>query len=188
VKVGFICEGETESIIIESLSFKKFLSSIGVELIMAVNATGSGNLLPNNIIPYTKILSDNGADKIIILTDLDEDKCITATKNRIDPNSNYLTIVSVRSIEAWFLADSKTLSSLFKGKFIYKFPEEEAQPREVLKQLFLQKTQGGIGLSKPGFAQKMITNGFNITNAAAHDNCKSAKYFIKKLKSLINNQ
>jgi len=170
VKVGFVCEGDTERILIESPSFKQFLNLIRVEFIMAVNATGNGNLLPKNIHAYTQILLDNGAEEIIILTDLDEDKCITTTKQRIDSNNNYITIVSVRSIEAWFLADSITLSSLLKEKFIFRFPEEEAQPREVLNQLFLQKTGRGIRLSKPGFAQKMITKGFTITNAAAHDN------------------
>ena len=184
VKVGFICEGDTEKRIVESPAFIEFLNSVEVSLTQVINATGNGNLLPKNIIPFARILSDGGAEKVIILTDLDEDKCITTTKNRIDPNNNYITIVSVRSIEAWFLADSLTLSTLFKKKYTFEFPENEKDPPEDLNKLLIQQTRRGIGLSKPGFAQRMINNGFAITNAAAHDNCNSAAYFVKILKSL----
>lgn len=184
VKVGFIREGETERIIIESASFRDFLTSIGIAFINAINAAGNGNLLPKNIIPFTQILSDNGANKIIILTDLDKDKCITETKKRIDPDNNYITIISAKSIEAWFLADSKTLSSLLKRTISYEFPEEAVQPWETLKLLFIQQSDRGIGNNKIIVAKKMIKNGFTITNAAAHDNCTSAKYFVQKLKSL----
>ena len=184
VSVGFICEGDTERIIIESGSFKLLLASINLQFIKAINATGNGNLLPKNIIEFTRILSEYGTEKIIILTDLDKDACIISTKRRVDSDSDYITVVAVKSIEAWFLADSITLSSILKEKFTYEFPEEAPQPRDVLNQLFLKKTGRGIGPSKPVFAQKMINHGFSVENAAAHNNCRSATYFFNKLKSL----
>ncbi len=77
VKLGFICEGETEKIIIESLAFREFLLANNFQLVKAFDATGNGNLLPENITPMVKNLLDEGAEKIFIITDLDEDTCIT---------------------------------------------------------------------------------------------------------------
>ena len=45
VKVGFICEGATEKIIVESVNFKNFLKENNLEFIRAIDANGNGNLL-----------------------------------------------------------------------------------------------------------------------------------------------
>ena len=50
VKVGFIVEGSTEAIVIESLQFKQWLIAQNIELVKPVlDACGSGNLLPKYI-------------------------------------------------------------------------------------------------------------------------------------------
>ncbi len=185
VKLGFICEGETEKIIVESSNFKEILDNNSCAFIKALDATGNGNLLPKNIAPMINNLLDEGAEKIFILTDLDEDECITKTKERIKAPSEIVTIVSVKQVEAWFLADSQTLSVLL-GEIDFRFqhPEIVPVPREVIQQLFLQKKGRGTGPSKALFATKMVNNGFSITNAAAHPNCPSARYFIAKIQSL----
>ncbi len=103
------------------------------------------------------------------------------TKQRIKAPEGTFVIVSVKKIEAWFLADSITLSSIFKGKFEFENPENETDPRQILKDLFVAKTGRGIGDSKPKFATRMVNNGFSVVNAAAHPNCSSAKYFLQKL-------
>jgi hypothetical protein len=185
VKLGFICEGETEKIIIESSSFKALLAENNCSLVKAFDATGNGNLLPQNIAPMISNLVEEGVEKIFVLADLDKDECITKTKERIEAPTDIITIVSVKQIEAWFLADSQTLSILLnETNFQFQHPETAPVPREVIQQLFLQKTNRGIGDSKPRFANKMIRSGFSITNAAAHPNCTSARYFIAKLQSL----
>ncbi len=178
VKIGFICEGETEKIIIQSENFKQFLLENDLELVNAIDATGNGNLLPENIQPFIKILKDDGAEKIFILTDLDTDKCITTTKKRINAPGDIVVIISVQQIEAWFLADSFTLSSIFKSDYVFHNPEKENYPREKLKEIFIEKTGRGIMDSKPRFAKWIIKQGFSILNAAQHSNCTSAKYFI----------
>ena len=183
VKLGFICEGETEKIIIESLAFKELLSALNIEFIKAFDATGNGNLLPANISPMINNLIEEGAEKIFVITDLDEDVCITQTKERINAPEGIVVIVSVKQVEAWFLADSSTLTSIFNEEFLYDNPESELEPRTVLKNLFIEKTGRGIGESKPRFASRMVSNGFSIVNSAAHPNCQSAKYFIQKLQS-----
>ncbi len=185
VKLGFICEGETEKIIVESLAFREFLLANGFELVKAFDATGNGNLLPENILPMINNLLEEGAKKIFIITDLDEDVCITKTKERINAPEGIIVIVSVKKIEAWFLADSNTLSSIFKGNFLFENPENESDPRQVLKNLFIEKTGRGIGESKPRFAAKMVNNGFSVINSASHPNCSSAQYFIQKLLSSL---
>lgn len=183
VKIGFICEGETEKIIVESENFQQFLLQNNFEFVNAIDATGNGNLLPKNIQPFIKILKDDGAEIIFILTDLDIDKCITNTKERINAPDDITVIISVHQIEAWFLADSITLSSLFKSNYIFNHPEKENYPREKLKEIFIDKTGRGIGESKPGFAKRIIKQGFSLLNAAQHPDCNSATYFVEKIKS-----
>ncbi len=185
VKVGFICEGETEKIIVDSAAFKSILADHNFQLVNAIDATGNGNLLPKNIIPFIESLKDDGAEKIFILTDLDEDVCITRTKERINAPETVIVIISVKQIEAWFLADSITLSIVFAKEFQYHFPEIENTPREKLREIFMNETGRGIGDSKPRFAKWIIREGFSVSNAANHPNCNSAKYLMNKLSSSI---
>jgi hypothetical protein len=185
VKVGFICEGETEKIIVNSTDFKNILASNNLQLVKAIDATGNGNLLPKNITPFIESLKDDGAEKIFILTDLDKDVCITKTKERINAPETVVVIISIKQIEAWFLADSFTLSKVFGKEYKFDFPENENYPREKLKEIFITKTGRGIGDSKPKFAKRFLNEGFSILNAAVHPNCNSAKYLLNKLSSLI---
>jgi hypothetical protein len=186
VKVGFICEGETEKLIIESEAFKTLLAHSSLELILAIDAKGNGNLLPHNIEKFIAILEDARCDKIFILTDLDKDSCITFTKQRVSAREKDIIIVAVKQIEAWFLSDTQTLSGLFKAKFQFEFPENENEPYDTLNTLFVNHTGSGNGKKNNGgkikTARKMINNGFSVVNAAAHPNCSSAKYFLQKLK------
>jgi hypothetical protein len=181
VKVGFICEGETEKIIVDSVGFKNILAQNNLQLVNAIDATGNGNLLPKNIFPFIESLKDDGAEKIFILTDLDEDLCIIKTKERINAPETVIVIISVKQIEAWFLADSVTLSKVFGKEYQFNFPENENYPREKLREIFIKETGRGIGPSKPGFAKRFLNEGLSISNAANHQHCNSAKYFLSKI-------
>lgn len=183
-KSWFICEGDTEKIIIESPVFRSFLKDNQLEFLKAFDATGNGNLLPENIKPMINNLLEEGAEKIFVLTDLDNDACITKTKLRINAPESLIVIVAIQLIESWFLADNKTMSAIFNENFSFTYPESAISPRQILKDLFIKKTGRGIGDSKPKFAIKMINNGFSILNAAAHPNCSSATYFIDKLQTV----
>jgi hypothetical protein len=70
VKVGFICEGATEQILLQSDSFRNLLSSLNLESLQIIDAKGAGNLLPHNIEGYVTRLEKEGAKVIVILTDL----------------------------------------------------------------------------------------------------------------------
>ena len=101
VKLGFIVEGVTEKIILEQSDFFNYLDSLHVGYIpIVVDAKGNGNLLPNRLAQYTDTLFDEGATDIFILTDLDDEQCITNTKARISNNANRFVIVSIKTIEA----------------------------------------------------------------------------------------
>ncbi len=183
VKLGFIGEGATEKIILESRQFQEYLLSLGLDFVKeVVDATGNGNLLPHNIEPYSQILKSKGATIIIILTDLDKDQCITLTKNRVAPLDNHVVTVSVKEIEAWFLADEEAMRTFLKdGDFKIEYPEAIVNPFEKIRTLRIAKIGRGIG-TKVILANQMIDkNEFSILRAASHPNCVSARYFILKI-------
>lgn len=187
IKVGFICEGHTERILLESGSFKDLLTSLNIDLLQVINAEGCDNLLPHNIKPYTAILEGQGANFIIIVTDLDDDACITETKNRISARKQDIVIVAVKKIEAWFLACSVTMSYLIQTpQFKFGKPEEETEPFDTINQLLIDNTGRGLGKrsGKIKLAYRMLGLGFNVANAAAHPNCPSATYFLRKLQEI----
>jgi hypothetical protein len=186
VKVGFIVEGETESLLLFSESFKSLLNDLHINSVGVINAGGNRNLLPHKILTHQTNLIELGASTIIILTDLDDDKCITKTKERITERENQIIIVAVKQIEAWFLADSLLLTELFGQNFQFEFPEIELTPFETLRKLMLKYRGRGLPKKVP-MALKMLNNGFSIQNAANHPNCPSAKYFLTKLQTIVNN-
>ena len=187
VKIGFICEGKTERKIVESEKFQQYLGEIGVECVMPVfDAKGSGNLLPENLREALNSLTNKGAVKVVILTDLDDDFCITLTKKRISVDENRIVVVAVRKVESWFLADSKTLSSLLRTDFFFENPENDLVPFDLLKRIFIERQNRGIGV-KDIFTARMLKYGFSIQNAADHPNCPSARYFLNKLQEIANN-
>lgn len=188
VKVGFIVEGETEKLIIDSEGFQALLAELNIECVSeAINASGNGNLLPHNIIPFRETLKDLEAEYIIILTDKDNDACITMTRQRVTERENQIIIVAVQQIESWFLADSHTLSTMTEPDFVFEFPESESVPFETIGNLIVTKTGRGIGTRKTRFALNFLRNGFSFQRAAQHPNCHSAAYFLNKLHSLNHN-
>ncbi|MDR3611748.1 MAG: hypothetical protein P4L27_14355 [Ignavibacteriaceae bacterium] len=180
MKLGFIVEGDTEKILLDSYEFKSFLDNQNLLYVEPIiNAKGSGNLLPHNISGYINVLKQQGADKILILTDLDDSPCYSEVKKRID-GEGLIICIAKRKIEAWFLSDSTTLSSLLRKKISCEFPEDIPDPFEYLSNL--RQLHQGKGFSdKKILAQKMLRNGFSIENAKDHPNCPSAKYFYNKL-------
>ena len=186
VKVGFIVEGETESLILFSDNFKTILSELKLESVGVVNAGGNKNLLPHNIAIHQTNLIELGASIIVILTDLDNDQCITETKERITERENQIIIVAVKQIEAWFLADSILLTKLFSQNFQFELPEIELIPFETLRNLMIKYRGRGLPKKVP-MALKMLNAGFSIQNAVNHPNCPTAKYFLPKLLSIVNN-
>jgi hypothetical protein len=188
VKIGIICEGLTEFILMQSETFRNFLTNHNIELVNTIDAGGAGNLLPHNITGYIDILEKAGAQKIIILTDLDQDVCITKTKERISARTQDIVIIAVKQIEAWFLACTPAMQALLKDPaFTFSFPENENTPFQTINNLLTAQTGRGIGRGAGGkikLITRMLACGMDISLAATHPACPSARYFIEKIKGL----
>jgi hypothetical protein len=183
IKVGFICEGKTERAIVESTDFQQLLKRIHIDCIAdVIDAGGNGNLLPKNISAFTQRLRAKGAERVIILTDLDNNACITITKERIGAPEDHIVIVAVKQIESWFLADSECMSALCKTRIHFAEPEIPLNPFDEIKNLLLKHTGRGTS-DKLLLTSYCLKNNFSITKAAQHPNCNSAKYFIEKLRA-----
>lgn len=189
VKLGFIVEGDTEKIIFEKSDLFQYLDSLSIPFVRnIINSKGNGNLLPRNIEKHSEKLTANGVTNIFILTDMDEDQCITETKKRIFPSKNQTVIVSTKKIEAWFLSDTKTMRKFLNNyKYTCSNPESIKEPYKEICSLKQRVSNFRIP-SKRFLADKMTENGFSILKAAEHPNCNSAKYFLKKISEFSTNQ
>ncbi len=182
VKIGFIVEGATEKIVLEKSDLFDLLKENNIDFVPEIiDAEGNGNLLPHNITPYSKALIDKGATKIFILTDLDEEQCITETKNRIGSSAQRIICVSKKTIEAWYLADREAMRNFLSfADFDCAAPEEIIDPFSFIKNLRLQHLNRGVA-DKKILANLMIKSGFTIKKAASHPLCLSAHYFLKRI-------
>jgi hypothetical protein len=185
VKVGFICEGLTELILLQSAPFRQLLASLNIERLNVINAEGSGNLLPHNIEGYIARLEKEGAEAIVILTDLDEDICVTRTKERISARKQDFVIIAVKKIEAWFLASSLAMQNLLTDPgFNFPSPENEKDPFGTINDLLITHTGRGVGKKRAGkikLVTRLLEQGLELSQAAAHPDCPSARYLINKL-------
>ncbi len=194
VRMGFVVEGYCEKILLESNNFCHWAKQHNISICFPIiNACGGGNLCPKNIddsITECNILAN--PDKIIILTDLECDPCITVTKSRIGNRDIHQIIVAKKALEAWFLADTAAMRSWLKN---HNFPGEDEpentqdMPWDRLKEIarIYHKDGRGPGARKIQFAKTMINKlGFSIERAANHPNCSSAKYFLDKLQKMAN--
>lgn len=181
VKIGFIVEGGTERIVLKSAAFAQWTRHHGIEICGDVlDAGGGGNLLPNNIKPLIRQLSQLQPDHIVILADLENEASTEAVKQRISNEDTKLIFISVKALEAWFLADSDALCKWLKQDGIHEaLPEQTpGMPWNRLKELARTHGRPGPGHSKKSFAKHMVSHyGFCISHAARHPACPSAREF-----------
>ena len=188
VKVGFIVEGGCEKIVLKAVEFQNYLQSQDIEQVGdVIDIDGKGNLKQSSTRMDTQVqlLRDAGAEWVIVLRDMDNTDSFDAVKQEVYRASDVKTCVAVRELEAWFLADSETLSTLFQANFKHDSPETVLKPFELLVALRKQYTNRGIG-DKKVFARTMLANGFTTERAAQHPNCPSARYFLTKLQTLAS--
>ena len=81
IKIGFIVEGGSEKVIVESTQFRDFLDRNGYELVTPViDAEGGGNLLPQNLEVFIERFDLENVDQIYVLTDLEDDPSIESVR------------------------------------------------------------------------------------------------------------
>lgn len=180
-------EGGSEKIILKSVEFQAYLRAQRIEQVEdVIDINGKGNLKSSSRRMNTQVqlLRDAGAEWIVVLRDKDNVESFSTVKAEVYQASDVAICIAVQELEAWFLADSKTLSILFQVEnFNYPSPETVPKPFDLLAALRKQYTGRGIG-DKKIFARSMLGCGFTIEQAAQHPNCPSAGYFLTKLQSL----
>jgi len=190
VRVGFVVEGDCEEILVKSSHFRNLVARYHLEICRVVNTRGRGNLCPKNISTSIANCRLASPDKIVVLTDLECEPCITAAKEYIGEEGVDQIVVAKKALEAWFLADTEAMrcwlkNDDFQGEIM---PEKtSAMPWEHLKEIAKHhhKDGRGPGTRKKRFAKAMINQfDFSIERAANHPNCPSAKYFLEKLQQL----
>jgi hypothetical protein len=188
VRLGFIVEGDSEKIMGESASFRRWASAQGLEICSPViNAKGGGNLLPHHMAPMMTILAKSQPDHVVVLTDLEEEASVDAVKARITSTHTSLIFVAVKALEAWFLADTQAMRAWLKQpSFSEAFPEATpGMPWDRLKEVAQQQGARGPGTNKVIFAKRFCgSHNFQIASAAAHPACPSAKAFHDALLAL----
>lgn len=182
VKVGFIVEGDSEKVLIESAGFKNWASDQGLEICSPViNAKGGGNLLPHHIKPMLAQIERSQPDHIVILTDLEDATDVEAVKARITTEHTDLIFIAVKALEAWFLADTYAMRRWLNApEFFEPTPEQTlGMPWDRLKEVAKAYGSRGPGSNKVLFAKKMcgVALRYELEEAAAHPACPSAKTF-----------
>lgn len=182
VKVGFIVEGDSEKVLIESAGFRKWAGDQGLEICSPViNAKGGGNLLPHHIKPMLAQFARSQPEHIVILTDLEDAADVEAVKARITTEHTKLIFIAVKALEAWFLADTDAMRRwLNVPDFFEPTPEQTLEmPWERLKEVAKAHNSRGPGSNKVIFAKKMCSSAlrYELERAAAHPACPSARAF-----------
>ena len=182
VKVGFIVEGASERIVVESEMFRHLCRLAGFELVTpVVDAQGGGNLLPQNIDAFISRLENADAQHIFVLTDLEDEASVTDVRDRISDARINTTFDAVKALEAWYLADTKAMNNwLGISNFYEENPAATAdKPWNRLKEIAADLGKRGPG-NKVAFTKKLVKHWeFSLERAASHPNCPSAKELVE---------
>ena len=193
VTVGFVVEGASEKRLVESKLFRKWLrEDCNLAVIdPVVDAAGNGNMCSRNIEALVKgIRIQANPDKVVVLADLDPETCAPCVQERkkiIGSQDIDLVAIAKKAMESWFLADTEAMRRwLSDDTFCEVAPETLAgMPWDRLKELG-RKRGSGPG-TKVRFSGKFIReHRFDVRRAAQHDQCPSARYFVKRLCALGN--
>ena len=142
---------------------------------------------------YAKMLHDKGAFKVFLLKDLEQLSYKQANdqlKTQEELHEDIIVIFVKKMIEAWFLADTNTLSKVLKSPKLNPVsnPEKVDNPYKELKDKLKQVNKHYSKFGKPDIASLFLDHGFTFKNAAAHRQCKSAQKFHETLQSLGNSK
>lgn len=176
-RVGFIVEGGSEKVIVESAQFRDFLDINGYELVTPViDAKGGSNLLPNNIEAFINRFEREKVDAIYVLTDLENEPDIHIVRERVTHTNITFAFIAVKALEAWYLADTSAMNNwLGMQTFHEQQPEQTAgKPWDRLREVAAENGKRGPG-QKIAFAKRMTKHwNFSVKNAALHHACPSA--------------
>jgi len=183
IKVGFIVEGGSEKIIVESQQFRTLLAQYGYELVTPViDAKGGGNLLPQNIDVFIQRFVSKDVDRIFVLTDLEDEESVQIVRERIAHDSIDFSFIAVKALEAWYLADTSAMNLwLGSDDFFEERPEQTIdKPWDRLSEIAQERGLRGTGRNKIAFAKRMVKHwGFSVEQSASHPACPSATELVQ---------
>lgn len=189
VTVGFIVEGDSEKVLVESAMFTAWLKQHQLQLGPVINADGNKNILtPQRLQPLIQLCLNRMSvvGPIVLLLDLDDAPCYTSVKQQISASSPLICIAR-QAIEAWYLADTQALSTWLGQDYTHPSPEATGEmPWDTLRKLAAQFQRQGPGPSKVIFTRRYLKHqAFSLERAAQHPHCPSAAYFLNKLRGLM---
>ena len=194
VTVGFVVEGESETLLVKSEVFRQWLrEDCNLEVVdPVVDASGNGNMHSRNIGASIKNLRTRAnPDKVVVLADLDPEKrvpCVQARKKIIGSQGIDLIAIAKKAMESWFLADTEAMRRWLGDDTFYEVAPETltGMPWNRLKGL-RDKRGRGPGRERLVFTRKFIRDHrFDVRRAAQHAQCPSARYFLERLCALGN--
>ena len=192
MRVGFVVEGDSEKVFVESRTFRQWLKEQGMNLVDPVAVAGGQGKMEwrsdrggIGLVALLKRQVGN-LDRVVVLADLDPSlavPCITARKNRIDSQAADLVVVARKALESWFLADTETMRRWTRDdSYFEKHPEyTDGMPWDRIKEVGRVRR----GRSKVRFARRLIDeHGFDVVRAAEHPGCPTARYFVERVSAL----
>lgn len=187
--LGFIVDGPSDKIVVESDSFSRWLEDRSMRRRDPVVVVG-GQMHGEGIGRLSRLLRKQGGDidYVVQLTDLDPDgniPCISARRAFVESPEVDLVVVAKKAIESWFLADSDAMRNWTRNRAFLEIEPEETSgmPWERLKEIGVSLGRGPG--SKVSFSKRIVRrHGFSIMAAAKHPKCSSAQYFVERLGDL----
>jgi hypothetical protein len=184
VKIAFVVEGDCEMVMVNSRAFQEWCARNDLHVVAVMNAGGGGVFQPGHVPKLAALCRVQGADRVVLLVDLEDAPCITMRKTSLGAPVAGLDVIviAVRAFESWLLADSRALSSWLKQRTDIPDPEDRStHPWERLKELARAVGARGPGSSHLQFARKMMDeHGFDVAAAAQHPACPSAAYLLRR--------
>ena len=191
LRIGFVVEGQSDKVVVESETFGRWLEDQDMELVGPVVVAGGHGAMQRRTkggMGLAQLLRKQAGnlDRIVVLADLDPSEavpCITCRKKRIDTEAVDLVVVARKAIESWFLADTLAMRSWTGDESYYeKRPEETPDmPWDRMKEVGHTRR----GRSKVLFARLLTgQHGFDVVRAAEHPECPTARYFIERVSTL----
>lgn len=161
---------------------REWFSSFGIEIDI-VPAGGKKNMI-NKANKFYKIAVLQKSDHIIFLPDQNNDSCALVTRQKIGMDScgRCITIAIKRELEAWILADGKSLRDSID--LIYEppgFTDTELDPKQKLYALIKRK----LGYFPSSIeATNLVKSYFSIERAA--NNNHSAARFKRFIENILS--
>lgn len=181
LKLCIYVEGYSDQILLNGQN--NWFKSLGFDI--NIYQTGGRGTMIKKARGYNWMATLDGAKQIIFMPDLNTDACAMLTRENLgmDSEKNTVTIVMIRELEAWVLADGEAIQNSIGVEYRPAGQTDtEAYPKRKLHSLMANK----LGYPPTAtLACKIVAPHFSIQRAANYNT--SAKRFTDYLKKISCN-